>query len=417
MPSNKNQRNNDSDMLDFTMDDISDDMSDLLDDFSDDSQYEELDDYMDDFQNKMKNRISDIMSDDALSGTEEISFEDVSGSVKDDNLSDRKERRVGKIIGRIAVCLCTFLAIVILFLTGVVLILEFGPSVTARNLFVNSAMESSAGKFLATLFISDEEIANIRNQNSVQASNDVTDSELININTQISENDEDAITVEEISGATYKGFIAKIKDPSRVQIGISGEFGPEHSGKTVTQQAESYGAVLATNGGGFADPNGTGNGGTPIGIVINQGKIVWGNAGSTYEVIGFDYDNKLVVGSMTGQQAIDRGVRDALSFGPILIINGEPSSVSGSGSGLNPRTAIGQCADGTVILLVIDGRSANSLGASYADLINIMMENGAVNAANLDGGSSSQMYYNGKIINNCSSLIGDRGIPTSVIVK
>ena len=176
MPSNKNQRNNDSDMLDFTMDDISDDMSDLLDDFSDDTQYEELDDYMDDFQNKMKNRISDIMSDDALSGTEEISFEDVSGSVKDNNLSDRKERRVGKIIGRIAVCLCTFLAIVILFLTGVVLILEFGPSVTARNLFVNSAMESSAGKFLATLFISDEEIANIRNQNSVQASNDVTDS-------------------------------------------------------------------------------------------------------------------------------------------------------------------------------------------------------------------------------------------------
>ena len=50
MPSNKNQRNNDSDMLDFTMDDISDDisddMSDSLDDFSDDSQYEDLGDYM-----------------------------------------------------------------------------------------------------------------------------------------------------------------------------------------------------------------------------------------------------------------------------------------------------------------------------------------------------------------------------------
>ena len=120
---------------------------------------------------------------------------------------------------------------------------------------------------------------------------------------------------------------------------------------------------------------------------------------------------------MTGQQAVDRGVRDALSFGPILIVNGEPSAVNGSGSGLNPRTAIGQCADGTIILLVIDGRSAASLGASYADLINIMLENGAVNAANLDGGSSSMMYYKGQIINNCSSLIGDRGIPTSVIVK
>ena len=73
-------------------------------------------------------------------------------------------------------------------------------------------------------------------------------------------------------------------------------------------------AVFLTDGGGFADPNGTGNGGTPIGIVINQGKIVWGNAGSTYEVIGFDNDNKLVVGSMTGQQAIDRGVRESVTW-------------------------------------------------------------------------------------------------------
>lgn len=333
--------------------------------------------------------------------------------------NQKPKLKVSSIIGRIAASIGTLLLIVLIFLTGVILILEFGPSKTARNLFVNSAMESSAGKFMATLFFSDEQIAEIRNQNSVQASDAVTDSGLINISSSANTaaSDDEIITVEEISGSTYKGYMAKIKDPSRVQIGISGEFGADHAGKTVTEQAQSYGAILATNGGGFEDPNGTGNGGIPIGIVIHEGQIVWGSAAKTYEVIGFDYDNKLVVGSMTGQQAIDRGVRDALSFGPILIVNGEPSAVNGSGSGLNPRTAIGQCADGTVILLVIDGRSAASLGASYADLINIMLENGAVNAANLDGGSSSMMYYKGQIINNCSSLIGDRGIPTSVIVK
>lgn len=340
----------------------------------------------------------------------------------DDNILDITEvapkLKVSSVIGRIAASIATLLAIVLIFLTGVILILEFGPSKTARNLFVNSAMESSAGKFMATLFFSDEQIADIRKQNSVQSSDAVTDSGLINIEKSTgTASDDEVITVEEISGSTYKGYLAKIKDPSRVQIGISGEFGADHAGKTVTEQAESYGAILATNGGGFEDPNGTGNGGIPIGIVIHEGQIVWGSAAKTYEVIGFDYDNKLVVGSMTGQQAIDRGVRDALSFGPILIVNGEPSAVNGSGSGLNPRTAIGQCADGTVLLVVIDGRSANSLGASYADLINVMLENGAVNAANLDGGSSSMMYYQGKIINNCSSLIGDRGIPTSVIVK
>lgn len=331
----------------------------------------------------------------------------------------KKKLKPSTIAGRIAVCIGTFLLIILVFLTGIILIVEFGPSKTARNLFVNSAMESSAGKFMATLFFSDEEIAQIRNQNSVQTSDAVTDSELISIDSSANNNatDDEVITVEEISGPTYKGYMAKIKDPSRVEIGISGEFGADHAGKTVTEQAESYNAILATNGGGFEDPNGTGNGGIPIGIVIHEGQIVWGSASGTYEVIGFDYDNKLVVGSMTGKQAVERGVRDALSFGPVLIVNGEPSSVNGSGSGLNPRTAIGQCADGTVILLVIDGRSANSLGASYADLINIMLENGAVNAANLDGGSSSMMYYKGSIINNCSSLIGDRGIPTSVIVK
>lgn len=336
------------------------------------------------------------------------------------NQDNRKPRlKVSSLIGRIAASIGTLLLIVLIFLTGVILILEFGPSKTARNLFVNSAMESSAGKFMATLFLSDEQISEIRNQNSVQSSDAVTDSGLINISSSAATpaNDDEVITVEEISGATYKGYMAKIKDPSRVQIGISGEFGTDHAGKTVTEQAQSYGAILAINGGGFEDPNGTGNGGIPIGIVIHEGKIVWGSASKTYEIIGFDYDNKLVVGNMTGQQAVDRGVRDALSFGPILIVNGEPSAVNGSGSGLNPRTAIGQCADGTIILLVIDGRSAASLGASYADLINIMLENGAVNAANLDGGSSSMMYYKGQIINNCSSLIGDRGIPTSVIVK
>ncbi len=333
--------------------------------------------------------------------------------------SKKSKLKVSSIIGRIAASVATVVLIILIFLTGVILIVEFGPSETARNLFVNSAMESSAGKFMATLFFSDEKIKEIQSLNSVQASDDVTDSSLISVSAAISSaaTDDEIITVEEISGSTYKGYIAKIKDPSRVQIGISGEFGSEHAGKTVTEQAESYGAILATNGGGFEDPNGTGNGGTPIGIVINNGQIVWGSASSTYEVIGFDYDNKLVVGSMTGQQAIDRGVRDALSFGPILIVNGEPSSVNGSGSGLNPRTAIGQCADGTVLLVVIDGRSAASIGASYADLIDIMLQNGAVNAANLDGGSSSMMYYKGEIINNCSSLIGDRGIPTSVIVK
>ena len=78
------------------------------------------------------------------------------------------------------------------------------------------------------------------------------------------------------------------------------------------------------------------------------------------------------------------------------MINGEPREMNGMGSGLNPRTAIGQRADGALLLLVTDGRGKSGhLGASASDLINVMMKYGAVNAANLDGGSSSCMYYDG----------------------
>lgn len=338
---------------------------------------------------------------------------------------NRKNRlRAGKIIARISISIATALLIVLAGITGIVIILEFGPSETARNLFVNSAMESSAGKFMATLFLSDETIQEIRRANSVVETNQVTDTSLLTFTDENVEQKDENVNVEqpdievlEIQGDTYKGKLMKVKDPSRVAVGTSGSFGKEHRGKTVKEMADEAGAVAAINGGGFEDINGMGNGGTPIGLVISNGKLAYGSPGASYEVIGFDNQNALVVGRMTAQAALDRGVRDAISFGPILIVNSEPSQVNGGGSGLNPRTAIGQCADGTMLLLTIDGRQVNSVGATYQDIIDIMLEHGAVNAANLDGGSSTLMYYDGEYINNCASLYGARYMPTCILVK
>ncbi len=91
------------------------------------------------------------------------------------------------------------------------------------------------------------------------------------------------------------------------------------------------------------------------------------------------------------------------------------------GSGANPRTAIGQTADGRILLLVTDGRGANGhLGATASDLIEIMEQYGAVNAANLDGGSSTCMYYNGKWLQNSVTFYyatSSWRIPTAVLVK
>jgi len=330
-----------------------------------------------------------------------------------------KSTKLKTVIVRTMVSIITVIVLLFFNLLGVVMITDYGPSETARNLFVDSVMESSAGKFMATWFFSDEKIVEIRAVNSVIVSSDVTDSNLIAVNQEMSETkaEDKPIEIIDIVASTYKGKMVIVRDPSRVTVGVSGNYGGSNSGKTVKDMALAYNAVIAVNGGGFEDHGGVGNGGTPIGIVISEGKLIYGSLTTLYEVIGFDNQNKLVVGKMTGRQALDRGVRDALSFGPILIVNGISSIINGAGSGPNPRTAIGQRADGAMLLLVLDGRQSNSIGATYADLVDLMLAYGAVNAANLDGGSSTVLYYNGEYINKNSSINGPRNIPTSIIVR
>ena len=127
----------------------------------------------------------------------------------------------------------------------------------------------------------------------------------------------------------------------------------------------------------------------------------------------------------------DNKIRDCVSFKDViqsnsnhftkLIINGEATQINGSGSGANPRTCIGQRADGTVLMFVTDGRGASGhIGATAADLISVMKEYGAVNAANLDGGSSSSMVYNGKFEMTSVTLYYSTSswrLPTAFIVK
>ena len=125
----------------------------------------------------------------------------------------------------------------------------------------------------------------------------------------------------------------------------------------------------------------------------------------------------LIVGNFSPKAAKEMGIRDALCFGPTLVINGEAVPIRGLGGGLNPRSAIGQRQDGTVILLCIEGRMPGSLGASFFDLIEIMLNYGAVNASNLDGGLSTTLVYNDELLNTIPNLYGPRRIPTFFMVS
>lgn len=351
--------------------------------------------------------------------------------------NDPIKRRILTYTGRFFLWLFSTLLVLLAGLYIFLLYINKGPSPYVRDLFVASVMESSAGGIMAKLYLSDEEIAAIQEKNNTAPLTEVTDATLINIVAQQeaaehaadasadtdaedhpdAEIYEDGIEVYEVRGRMYYGKMMIIQDPSRVKLAVIDHFSIEGHGITLLDLVAKYDCIAGVNGGKYEDQSGLGSGSLPEGIVISEGKLLIGDPDTSYGLCGFTYDNVLVVGTMTASHALSIGLRDAVSFGPALIVNGKSAGYSGIGSGLNPRTAIGQREDGAVLLLVIEGRQTSSMGASMSDLIEVMTEYGAVNAYNLDGGMSSSMVYEGEeIITNCQ-LGYARRIPTAFVVE
>ena len=342
-----------------------------------------------------------------------------------------------KIAWRAGLCVLTALALVLVAALGAGFIAFRGPSRSLGDLLTATMLETSALKFVPRIYYSAAEVDTIMARNEVGELNDETDTSMIVIagptpepgqadvapvSTPKPENlivEENGLQIFEVHGPTYNGWIMVVQDPSRVSVGVCRENFNSKPGLVLHEIAARYNAIAAINGGGFSDEGGLGNGGRPIGLVISNGEVLnKASINSDHNIVmGFDQDDKLIIGKMTSDEAVSKGMRDALAFGPALVVNGEPAKFSGSSSGLNPRTAIGQRRDGAVLLLVIDGRQASSLGATYADMINVLMEYEAFNAANLDGGSSSMLWYNGEYINKGVILTGSRELPTAFIVR
>ena len=335
------------------------------------------------------------------------------------------ERPVRRFFLRFLAVLLVTVFLVLFAAYGVMFVLARGPSPTAQRLFVMSVRETSAAYFLADWFFTPEEIAAIESSGASAAEPDDTDTSLVQIGASDGEHettndygltdaDGDGIILTNVSGPGYLGYMMVVLDPARMTFGSPSRFGAD--GLTVRQMAEKYDCVAGVNGGGFEDVDGKGTGGVPIGMTIVDGEIFYAGEGISYPFVGFDGDYILHTGQLTPADARERDIRFGCSFGPVLVSNGEPVSSDTLLSGVNPRTAIGQRADGAVLLLVIEGRQARSLGATYADLSDIMLQYGAVTACNLDGGSSSNLWFNGEYVNSSASLIGDRRIPTAFLV-
>ena len=224
--------------------------------------------------------------------------------------------------------------------------------------------------------------------------------------------DEDGLFVAKILGKRYVGYIAIIDDPLRVTLGRCPSFSESSHGRTVKQMAEEYGAVLAVNGGGFSDPGGAGLGGMPTGNVIYEGKLITGYYCAT---AGMDAQGKLHVGEYSGTEGVNMGLQWAVSYGPTLVQDGVIRSGLNNFGG-EPRTAIGQREDGAIVIIVLQGRQVQALGVNFLEMAEIMVGYGCVNASNLDGGASSDMFFQGEYLNVCNTSGGPRGIPTAVLV-
>lgn len=304
-------------------------------------------------------------------------------------------------------------------------IIFYGPWDGFRNLFINTALKTKDHLYLAKVFYSDSAIENVKSSNYFVTIDDDTETDRIIIDTSEKASydnkyDEEILTrtpgnedykVINLKIGISNAKLIAIYDPTKISLIRAKQFNVGRYGEQVTSMCKRYNGVVCINAGGFKDPEGSGSD-VPKGYVIDDGKIVWPlSKWSTQKgnLIGFNDEGILMLlSNTTGTDALEKGMKDAVEFGPFLIVNGNPLEIVGDPWGRSPRVAIAQRKDGVVLFLVIDGENYVN-GATLSDTVDTLLKYGAYNAANLDGGHSASLSINGKLANNPPSVAKRQG--------
>ena len=299
-----------------------------------------------------------------------------------------------------------------LFILGATFLLLFFKTTLFqkyKELWVLTAMSTMNHQYLATWFLSDEEI------NEILARLEVVNEENSELHeVEVEAKKENEITVERITGKNYVGFVMTVSDPTKVKFVDSRK---KSTGTKLSGIVKENDAVAGINAGGFDDPDGKGFGNILNSPVIMNRELLDGNKNNVMSLIGLSKDGELILGKYNYQQALDHGIESAVDFGPFIIVNGNNQIKNSNAGGLHPRMCIGQKKDGTFVFVCIDGRQPGySIGATLLDVQNIFNKYDVYNAANLDGGSSATMYYDGKVVNKTSTPAGERYLPNAIIV-
>ncbi len=305
--------------------------------------------------------------------------------------------------------------------------LVYGPINYFKNMIVTNALTSMSHKYFAYVFYNQEMIMEIVGENKIIETGETTDTSAIKITEvekqdtyesiyeeQILKKDEgnDLYKIITIEETDYTAYISVIYDPSRVELVATKRM---NGGQYGTIIAQNNNAIIAINAGGFSY---SGRVMRPSGMYIEDGKIIYNSTG-VGQMVGMSKDNILVLANITAEEAIEQGIRDAMDFGPFLIVNGVASEFKGNGGyGNRPRSAIGQRQDGIILFVTVDGKRG-LYGVTMKELTNIFVRYKAYNAANLDGGGSTTLVVDGKLKNAPVSWnhTGQRGIANMWILR
>lgn len=325
----------------------------------------------------------------------------------------KKKKRLKKVLLTIFIIL-----FILIFLLATFIFLFFKTDLFQyyKELWVQTAMTTMNHQYLATWFLSEDEI------NAIMKSLEVENNENSIINAVDTSQDieeqkpkENVIKVDKITGSTYVGYVMTISDCSKVKMVDARK---KNIGTKLSEICKNNNAIAGINASGFADPDGNGFGNILNEPTIINKQLLYGNKTSPMNLIGLSKTGELILGRYTYQEALDVGIESGIQFGPYIIVNGNNQIKKSNAGGLHPRMAIGQKKDGTIIFVCIDGRQPGySVGTTLLELQNIFERYGAYNAANLDGGSSATMYYDGKVVNKTSTPIGERYLPNAIIVE
>ncbi len=288
-----------------------------------------------------------------------------------------------------------------------------------KQTLISTALSTKTHQYIAYTFYSEDTVKQVASQNSIEEITDTVNLDDIVIDTSPktsyeNEYDEAILTRDpgnedfkyiqlEVGG--YDAHLVAIYDPSKVKLIASKSFNTGSGMETIQEMCKRSGGRVCINGGRFKDTDGWGSD-IPKGVLIKDGKVIWSDNNEQRDLIGFTNENKLLLTKSTADEALALGMRDALEFGPFLMVNGKSANFANAAGGYSraARVAIAQRKDGIVLFLVTEG--VHTKGPNLKEVVDVLSLYGAYNIANLDGGTSAQLVIDGELVNNPLNVYG-----------